>query len=1002
MAMRRLLRFTALVGLWVLGSWSARCASASDLPASVHPPQTLSAYHHTAFGNPPGNGGVGGVIYLAQTRDGFLWMSSSRKGLVRFDGDRFAMFAPAPGETLPDAQLGYMAGAEDGGLWFGSSTGVSLLKNGHLTSFGEKQGYLGTDGWFTRAPDGHIWSNTRKALMKFEAGAWHVVYRSPSDVRMEHSVDADGNVWMLIRGRLNVLPAGSKSLRDLNLDLGLWSLTAGKGDLLYLVGPNNVHFFHREGTTLTEVAKPLDIKGLRLVEAADGAVWIASTADGISFIGRDEMDAAIRDGRAPNAEHFGHADGLTSDFAPSLIADDRGDIWVGTNAGIDRFRPAAFTRVPLPAGINAASSAVDGSGNIWVGSENHQMLLLPPGGPIREVAVPRRYLATFSDPQDGTAWAAGAQGLWQLVPDAPVKVRDFDNATVSGGGVPPCMLRDGQGAFYVCQMGRSGNLMASKGDAWKPVFDHPVGPLVLAQDSAGSVWVGGREPDHVYRVTDGRVAARFGPGNGVALGAIRAIFPEAGGAWLGGDDGLQWFDGTRATAMRFADPDITRPVSGVVVDAAGNLWFQTLDGVWRVPEAEVRRARSDPAHVVSPRRFDEEDGIVGPPLLDWTHPSLRLDPSGRLWVQSKDGLSWIDPSRVPAPGVAPTVTLDGFLADDEPVAPGKAGIQLRPAQRTVRIRYTAPAIDRADRITFRYRLSGSGEGWQEAGARREATYTSLPPGHYRFEVVAVGASGAQSPVPATVSFERVPAYFETWWFKALWAVPVGLLLWGAYVARTRTLARRLRIRADEREAVARHVHDTLLQRMQSLSMTLDRLSGDASIPEATRGVIAAATLESQSAVVEGRDQIAALRSNQDAGLALYDRVLAEGAQLQRRTGVAFAFEALGQPRPLKDDAAAEIRDIAFEAMRNAFHHAGASTVTVTVNYEERTFWVIVADDGRGMEAGVSGVAQAGHFGMAGMRERAAGLRARLVIESAPGEGTEVHLATPARIAYSAR
>jgi signal transduction histidine kinase/ligand-binding sensor domain-containing protein len=1002
-------RATTVVLAWVCIAL-ALPALAHGLDATPEPQQvlrarTLGSYHHTAFLKQSG-GGVGGVIGMAQTDDGFLWMSTSSKGLARFDGKSFVMFTPAPGEQLPAAQLDSMSGAEGGGLWFSSSAGATLLKDGHLTTFGEKQGYLGAEGAFEKGPDGGVWSATRTALMKFVGGQWRVVYKpSRGHGLTDTSIDDDGNVWTLSSGRLGVIPRGDRTPSEVDVGIGKpTSVTAAKSGHVYVTDADHVFFFKRMGTTLEPVAQPIAIKAFTSVEGVDGAVWFASVSDGAFLISREELAAAEADHRVPHAERFSQADGLTSNFAPTILRDSEGDIWLGTNFGIDRFRPVRFTSVPLPAGTNGVTSALDGSGNLWIGSENFPVQFEPVRGNMVETSAPIHNMATFSDLHDGSAWAAGPKGISQLLPEGPALTQSFAEHKITGGTVTPCMLRAGDGTFYICQSANAGgNVMMSAGGAWRPVFDQAINPMTLAEDTSDNVWVGGRQPDRLYRTRGGTVTGTYNEEQGLAVGQVRSIFPAANGLWVGGDDGLQWYDGTRFRSLHLANPDLGRPVSGVVVDGAGNLWFQTLDGILRLPAEAVTRSLTDDSYAARPELFNEEDGIVGPPMLNWTHPSLRLDGFGRVWAQSKDGLAWTDPNRLQAPAERPLVLLDGMDASGQELFDFSRNVRLQPDQRSVRIRYTSPSPDGARVLTFRYRLVGAGAAWQDVGERREATFTNLAPGHYRFEVLAVGPDGRASDHPAFLTFEREAAYYEMWWFKLLWAVPLLLTVWLLYELRARAIAGQMRIRVSERESVARLIHDTLLQRVQSLNMTLGRLVDDETIPSAPRDLLVFATLESKRAVAEGRDQIASLRAETDVGLAFYDQLALKGSLLEKETGIAFTIRAVGRPKPLKNHAAAEVRDVALEAVRNAFAHAKASRVNVTLSYEERAFWLIVSDDGVGIARGTAEQARRnGHFGIAGMRERVAELRAQLKIDSSPGEGTEIHVSVPARVAYASR
>jgi signal transduction histidine kinase len=188
--------------------------------------------------------------------------------------------------------------------------------------------------------------------------------------------------------------------------------------------------------------------------------------------------------------------------------------------------------------------------------------------------------------------------------------------------------------------------------------------------------------------------------------------------------------------------------------------------------------------------------------------------------------------------------------------------------------------------------------------------------------------------------------------------------------------------------------------MHAVMLSLKRLSRDEAAPSTFRDALAQVCEETHDAIIEGRGRILALRRDLDAGLVLYDQLMAEGRRLQNSGDAHFTLEVRGAPRKLKSGPQIELRDIAIEAMRNAFAHSGASKVIVTLNFEDQAFWLIVSDNGVGFCAAATDQAhREGHFGIVGMRERAAALKGSINIDSSPEEGTEVHIRVPARVIY---
>ena len=986
-SMRLMLAFAALVA-WVHPS----CAST----------QTLGGYQQTAYLKQdgwPGNGD------MAQTADGFLWISGD-KGLTRFDGNRFRTFVPLPGEGFPEAQLGHLHPAQGGGLWISTSDSATLLKDGHLRRYGAEQGYAGNNATFLTDPAGIVWVTTSAGLLKFEQDAWHVVYRSHAGHAIRYaSFDEAGNLWATINRQLFVLPKGASGFVDVpDGPPEALRVQAGTSGRLYVASNDTVHFYRRNGLELTELARPLAARIYPVIEGKDHSVWMGTPRDGMYFIPAGELDAAEATHGAPRAQQATRDDGLTGNFAAYLIEDSEGDIWVNTPGGLNRFRPAAFTRLKLPLDIHTLSALPDAAGNLWVASENNPVLQILPSGEQRTTVVPPLTLAFHLDPNGSDVWAAHPKGLWRLSPGEPRIERALGPKVVGPVGALPCMLRDGQGKFYVCVpfSGEGNGLLVSDGDGWKEVFSHPVFPTTLALAANGDVWTGSRDANHLYRLSHG-VESVFDERQGVAVGVVKIILAGKDDLWIGGDNGTQYFDGRRFHTLVTDAPDIAMPVAGLVFDRHGDLWLQTLDGVLRIRSTDIARFKRGAIDRVHAELFDDKDNVSGIPALSWTSPNLKLGADGRIWMQTSTAVAWADPDHLPADPYRPVIHMDQLETSLRSYASPRGEITLSPDEKAVRISFSAPAMSRPDKLTFRYRLVGMSNAWTDAGERRDAAYTNLSPGHYRFEVVVTNGSGLASDTLGTIRFERRPAYYETWWFRALGLLPIALIFWWVHDARSRALTHRLKIRSDEREAIARDIHDTLLQRLHAVLMSLQRLSQDESTPSPTRAALTRLRDDTREAISEGREQIGMLRRGQDFGLALYDALLSEGQRLQQQADIHFALEVHGSPRPLKNAAAAELRDTALEAMRNAFTHSGATNVQVTVNYEDQAFWIVVSDNGHGFDKDAEHRARHdGHFGLVGMRERVARLKGSIHIESNADEGTEIHIRVPSRAIYPAR
>jgi signal transduction histidine kinase len=292
---------------------------------------------------------------------------------------------------------------------------------------------------------------------------------------------------------------------------------------------------------------------------------------------------------------------------------------------------------------------------------------------------------------------------------------------------------------------------------------------------------------------------------------------------------------------------------------------------------------------------------------------------------------------------------------------------------------------------------------------REVQYTNLPPGDYRFRVMACNDSGVWNEEGDFLDFSIAPAFYQTTWFPLAVVVLFLALLWAAYMFRVRQLAmqfnRTLEARVSERTRIARDLHDTLLQSFQGAVLRFHSVVKvlPAGADEA-RTRLDRALDQADAAISEGRNAVQGLRASATTENDLANGIAALGVELTSELTVVEApvidIRIDGESRNLNPLVRDEAFRIAGEALRNAIKHSGAQHVTVTIHYERRQLRLVVRDDGKGIDAETMARQQASsHFGLPGMRERAAIVKGQLEVRSASGAGTEIELDVPAAIAY---
>lgn len=952
-------------------------------------PLPVIAMQHTSWN--AADGAPAGVVSIAQTPDGWLWIGSA-SGLHRFDGVRFQR---APAALAPlSSNIAHMGVLPDGVLWitykFG---GASLMKDGRMRHF--RVGEHGTPGGTASAVGmdgaGRTWIGSGHGPRLLGAdGNWrepNPALSAPARDVVGMLLDSRGTFWVRTKTDMYALAKGGARFEHRRAaggsgriaehpDGSIWTSDM-MGDGLYLV----------EGPTRIDPQAWRENLGINaFLFDRSGTLWAPLNGSVM------RLGAVPGEGRTTQLDA---AHGLSGRNVFAVCEDREGNVWVGTENGIDRFRRYRLEALALPPYIaDARPLAARPGGGVWI---DRSFVAEPGAAPLQ--FAPRSTDADLTTAlhaaPDGTLWSGGFGGLWRVrdgrreaVP-LPPGLTDPKRTTVYS------MATDGNGALWV-SMGRRG-LYTLKDGAWTANGGIPAlagfAPTVMAADNQGGMWFGSTG-DQLALLEFG-VVRRFGRADGLAMGTVLAILPTADAIWIGGENGLARYDGKRFTSVTGRGGEPFAGMTGLVLGADGTLWLNGGAGISAIAPGELRKAASQPGYQVQYERLDYRDGLPGIASGITPLPSAIRSADDTLWFSTKGGTVAFDPAALPRNTQPPPVEITALRAagTDYPV---RDGVQLGPDAGTLEIDFTALSYRAPERMRFRYRLDGVDASWQEPERRRSAYYANLAPGHYRFRVLASNDDGVWNEKGAALSFEVVPSLTQTWWFRSLCALVFGAGLWALHRLRLRRVAARVRAqmneRLAERERIARELHDTVLQSVQGLVLKLgaavQRLR-----PEERRPLEDA--LQSASHVLgEGRDRVAGLRGESVGQTGLACAIAEYGEPLAREGGVAFDVVTRGKPVALDDTTADEVFAIVREALWNAFVHAQPRKVAVNLRYDAQALEVSVADDGRGIPSAVlHDGGRDGHWGIPGMRERAAGI-GTLDVASAPGQGTTWMLKVP--------
>jgi ligand-binding sensor domain-containing protein/signal transduction histidine kinase len=996
------------------------------------------------------------VTHIVQDERGFLWFGT-QYGLNRYDGYRFRVFKnePTDPDSLCDVHITALFKDHAGRLWVGCAYSVDRYdpvteKFVHYRL--ERSPTAHTSGdvrHISEDREGRLWMSTGSGLygldpesgsvQRFAHDSSNFHSLSSSDIKFSGE-DRSGAFWVATGAGLDRLDRDSgrvslhvplRETRTLKFHedrQGTFWILGESGPGLAILDRRTQRlvrysFADKElpGAPLTGVTSMLEDQG--------GTLWAGTVADGLLKFDRSRRRVTRYRNDPTDIES------LSENRITTLFEDREGHIWTGfgaTEPGFFTRTPLPFTKLPVDAlnPNNLGESLVnviyeDRHGILWMGTTGALNRLDRKSGTLTHIDVPGNGIAAdilsiIDDPSAEALWiGTGGQGLYRLdTTNNRLQAFRHDSnnpASLSDNRVIR-LFYDSRGQLWVGTYDGLNRFDPNTGAFityrhGKPDTQHVYRSIV--EDARGTLWVDA-DGDGVQRFDPqtGRFSqVRLQPASESPLLYKRVLslyVDHAGALWAGTGNGLFRHDIETGASTYYSERNglPSNAVSCVFEDGLGQLWLGTSAGLSRLDRSR--------------RTFENYSPADGLPGLDFTGFSACFrGASGEMFFGGFAGAVAFRPEHIRDVDYAPPVALTGFQLAGVPVALGPESplsrvidytnaVALSHHENSLSIEFTTLSFRSPSTNRYRYRLEGLEDQWQEVGSdRRFATYTTLPPGHYRFRVQGATSRGPWGEPGLEVAIDIRPPWWETWWFRALLVLIALAVSIGAYLLRIRQIAQRFNIRlherVNERTRIARELHDSLLQSFQGLIYRIQAVR--ALLPD--RAAEAATVLETaldsgDRAIAEGRAAVHDLRSNAPAASDLADSLAALGEELTADGPRPLSFRVLveGKARPVAPLVRDDVYRIAREALRNSAQHAQARHIEAELHYGERAFTLRIRDDGVGVDAEVVREGRrAGHWGLQGMRERAEAFGAHFAVWSEHGAGTEVELSVPAEIAY---
>jgi len=926
------------------------------------------------------------VQAFAQTRDRYLWIGTTG-GLLRFDGAHLVPFDRDNTPAFTENNVFNLMVAQDDTLWIGTEGGGLIrYKDGIFRSFSAKDGlindfvrvvyqdgkgivWIGTDnGLFQIAGErikrvdnrdgipplavhavyedrqGRLWVGGSKLLRLSGSTAqeYHLQGQGSQTRVKSITQTRDGMLWVGTIGGLYQKTLGSDSFLSVRNTSGTVRFLRETSDGTLWIGTIGYGVYKYRGHKFSQITAPHDLPSntaLNLYEDIENNIWIGTQAGMVRLSKTPMQTVALPDAADYDAE--------------TVYQDRNGDVWVAA-ANLFRFHKGKVDQIHFPgiSGVRVRNVFRASDGALWIGTEGRGVFRQKDGKLAHYMTkdgLVNNFVRVFLQDRDGGVWIATDEGVSRWRP----------------GGFVNYQMSDGLCYF-------------STRSLW--------------EDRNSDVWIGtDRGVSHFHG--DGFVKDKVTEAlKNEKIWAIRE--DSDGGLWFGTRTGglYRWRFGKLShytTAQGLASNSIYE----MLEDGRGNFWISGPNGISVINRRELDAIAENPSQPLSLTFYGISDGLETTQLFGAEKPGGVVTSQGEVWFASNKGLVRVSVNRSQHSSSVPVV-IDQTLADGFEI-PNRQNISLPPDNSKLEVHYSVIQLRSQGRVRFRYRLEGFEKNWTEASSRRVAYYTNLPPGHYRFRVAAFEMNNPRQTSETSVDIVQRPHFYRTSWFLGCSVLLLVAAVWGGYKFRIRQVHVRFEAVLNERNRLAREMHDTLIQGCAGVSAVLEAQSSlDETEAAAKESLLSCARTQLRATINEAREAVWDLRHANAAATAISPILNDMTRQMSNEFGVSVGYQVSGRPFDFDQSTAHDLLMVVREALHNALRHGQPTKVEVLIAFENKEFRVQVRDNGCGFDPDTALSSSNGHYGLVGIQERAKRVAGKLILRSRPGHGTELTLYVP--------
>jgi PAS domain S-box-containing protein len=799
-------------------AWSRQNASAQTLtPLTLDPHKAITQYSHDIWNYDDGLP-QSVVQAIVQTPDGYLWLGLE-EGLVRFDGVQFTHFHKGNTEAFTYNDVPVLFVDRAGNLWIGSDGGGLLcFKEGRFIAYTTKDGLAG-DVVESIYEDrrGSLWIGTNHGLSQWRDGQFTTHTSLAQHVVLSLCEDRAGNLWIgtdggglhcYNEGRLKIYTAKDGLAND-----AVWTIYEDKTGRLWIGTNGGLYYLYEEKLTRYTTKDGLASNVVRAIvedrALPQGGIWIGTRGGGIN---------RWREGRFTT---FSTKQGLSNDFIDALYEDHEGSLWIGTyGGGLNRLRDGKFTNYSMHDGLSSNmvwTVYEDKAGSLWCGTD--QGLNRFKDGKFTIFTTPQNngptVVTALGEDRAGNLWIGTArEGLYRL------RQNNWTRFTTQNGlsnNAVRSVLEDRQGRLWI-GTDRGLNLFRNETFQIYTTKDGLSSDQIryLHEDKAGALWIGTRTGG-LNRLKDGQFTI-YTKRDGLSSDLIRPIYEDENGVlWIGTNGGgLNRFQDGTFTCYTIKDGLFDDSIFQIFEDARANLWMSCNNGIFRVSKQELNDFAEGKIKTITSVVYGKADGMKTNECNGGSQPAGWKTRDSKLWFPTIAGAAMIDPDNLKTNPLPPPVVVENIVVDHHLPFPADDQLQLPAGSRNLEFHYTGLSFLAPQKVQFKYQLGGYDDDWIDAGTRRTAFYTNIPPGNYTFRVMACNNDGVWNRDGATVRFSLQPYWYQTWLFYFFCLLAFISISAGAYRYHVR------QIRQREEDAALRRANAELESRVKERTAALEQ------------------------------------------------------------------------------------------------------------------------------------------------------------------------------------